>query len=380
MTAKLFTSLELGNLQLANRIMVSPMCQYSAIDGKMQPWHQTHLATMALSGAGMLMVEATAVEAAGRITPYCVGLYDDDTESAMRGVLEHVRALSNMPLGLQLAHAGRKASSDAPWNGGKALAAGNGGWQTVAPSALSHAPGEPTPTELDASELVKLKESFRQTTRRACKLGYEVIELHMAHGYLLHQFLSPIANQRTDEYGGSLENRMRYPLEVFEAVLDEVKTHTKKTGNTQPIPLGVRISASDWVENGWDITQSLEFSKQLEQMGCAFIDTSSGGISPKQKINLGPGYQIPFAEKIKHEVNIPVIAVGLITEPAHAEEIIANNQADAVMLARGFLADPRWPWRAAAQLKATVDAPPQYWRCMPTETHNPFSNSRFGTR
>jgi len=376
MTAKLFTPLTLGNLQLANRILVSPMCQYSALEGKMQPWHQTHLTTLALSGAGMLMVEATAVEAAGRITPYCVGLYDDSTASAMRDVIKHIRALSDMPLGLQLAHAGRKASSDAPWRGRGSLAASDGGWQTVAPSAIAHSTDEPNPVELDESALRKLKDAFREATRRACGLGYDVIELHMAHGYLLHQFLSPIANHRTDNYGGTLENRMRYPLEVFAAVLDEIEACSV---TASAIPLGVRISASDWVDNGWSITDSIELSKQLEQMGCAFIDTSSGGISPDQKIDLRPGYQVPFAEAIKQEINIPVIAVGLITQPDHAEEIITNQQADAVMLARGFLADPRWPWRAASHLNAKVDAPPQYWRCMPADVHNPFNRSRIAT-
>lgn len=375
MTAKLFTPLELGKLQLANRIIVSPMCQYSALDGKMQAWHQTHLATLALSGAGMLMVEATAVEAAGRITPYCVGLYDDSTESAMHDVIKHVRTLSNMPLGLQLGHAGRKASCDAPWRGREALTANDGGWQTVAPSALPHDTGEPTPTELDENALIELKDSFCQASKRACKLGYEVIELHMAHGYLLHQFLSPLANHRTDSYGGSLENRMRYPLEVFEAVFNEIRACS---GSREAIPLGVRISASDWVDKGWDITQSIELSKQLEQMGCAFIDTSSGGVSPHQKIDLRPGYQVPFAQAIKGNVRIPVIAVGLITEADQAEEIISGQQADAVMLARGFLADPRWPWRAASELNATVDAPPQYWRCMPADVHNPFSKAHLG--
>ncbi len=376
----LFSELALGSLNLSNRIIVSPMCQYSARDGLMQPWHQTHLGTMALSGAGLLMVEATAVEPRGRITPACVGLFNDSTEDAMRHTIHHVRQISTMPIGLQLGHAGRKASSDVPWRKGVALLPDEGGWQTVAPSAIAHREAEPVPNELDDSGLAKISESFRLATQRACSIGFDLIEIHMAHGYLMHQFLSPVANQRTDQFGGTLENRMRFPLSVF----DEVKNAIAASGRT--IPIGVRLSASDWLENvstatdSWTIEQSVVFCQQLQAKGCDFIDVSSAGISPLQEIEIKPGYQVPFAEQLKQSVDIPVTAVGLITDPAHANQIISENKADAVMLGRGFLADPRWPWRAAAALGATLDAPAPYWRCIPSDMPNPFSETTYGTR
>lgn len=379
-TASLFSNLDLGNLTLDNRVIVAPMCQYSAVDGLMQAWHQTHLGSLALSGAGLLIIEATAVEPEGRITPGCVGLYNDATEQAMREVVEHLRALSPMPLAIQIGHAGRKASSDVPWRRGQALGPDQGGWQTSAPSTKPHREGEPEPVELDKAGMNRILESFRQATQRSCALGFDVIEIHMAHGYLLHQFLSPVANHRSDEYGGSLENRLRFPLEVLATVKDEI------TKSAQACALGVRISATDWLENvpevesSWTLEQSVEFSRHLEAAGCEFIDVSSAGVSSAQQIDLKPGYQVPFAEAIKQAVQIPVTAVGLITDAHHAQEIVSTGKADAVMLARGFLADPRWPWNAAATLGAKVDAPPQYWRCLPTDQNNPFRETTFGTR
>ena len=346
----------------------------------MQPWHQTHLGSMGLSGAGLLIVEATAVEPEGRITPGCVGLYDEPSETAMRQTIQHVRQISDMPIGLQLGHAGRKASSDVPWRKGVPLPPGDTGWQTVAPSAIAHGKGEPVPLALDETGLVRIINSFRQATKRACALGYDLIEIHMAHGYLMHQFLSPVANQRTDEFGGTLENRMRYPLQVFNAVKEEIAA----SGTT--IALGVRLSASDWLGHispaidCWTIDQSVTFCQQLQAAGCDFIDVSSAGISPLQQIAIEPGYQVPFAAQLKQSLEIPVTAVGLITDPVQAEQIVSDGMADAVMLGRGFLADPRWPWRAASALGATLDAPAPYWRCIPTDTPNPFSETTYGTR
>lgn len=381
MTSTLFTELTLGSLTLNNRIIVSPMCQYSAKEGVMQSWHQTHLGSMSLSGAGLLIVEATAVEPQGRITPGCVGLYDEPSEAAMRHTVNHIREISNMPIGLQLGHAGRKASSDVPWRKGVALPPDNGGWQTVAPSALAHGKTEPVPTALDKEGgLERTIESFRQATRRACSIGFDLIEIHMAHGYLMHQFLSPVANQRTDEFGGKLENRMRFPMQVFNAVKDEI------AASGCSIPIGVRLSASDWLENispsieSWTLEQSVVFCQQLQESGCDFIDVSSAGISPQQQIAIGPGYQVPFAERLKQSLDIPVTAVGLITDPKQAEQIVSEKKADAVMLGRGFLADPRWPWRAASALGTTLDAPAPYWRCIPAEVPNPFSETTYGTR
>ncbi len=370
-SSRLFAPITLGNLTLANRIMISPMCQYSADEGSATDWHLAHLGSLALSGAGVLFVEATAVEAAGRITPGCLGLYSDGNEAALAKVLAELRAISPIPVAIQLAHAGRKGSSARPWNGGMLIDPSQGGWLPIAPSAVPHRPEEPPPRAMTDTDLSRVVAAFRHAARRALRLGFQAIELHMAHGYLLHEFLSPLANRRGDAYGGSLEKRMRYPLEVFAAVLHEV---------AGKIPVGARLSATDWVEGGWDIGQSVALSKLLEAMGCAFIDVSSGGISPLQKIPLGPAYQTPFAERIKREVAIPVITVGLITAPRQAEEIIAGGRADMVALARGVLNDPRWPWRAAIELGSEVKAPHQYWRCLPSGSPRIFGDTKMGQR
>jgi 2,4-dienoyl-CoA reductase-like NADH-dependent reductase (Old Yellow Enzyme family) len=367
----LFSPLRLRGLNLSNRIMVAPMCQYSAENGEANDWHFTHINSLALSGAAMFCIEATAVEATGRITPGCLGLYNDATEAALKPILASVRKHSKAAVAMQLAHAGRKASSARPWDGGQLIPVDQGGWQTVAPSALPHKEGEAAPLALDAAGLKRIREAFVDSAKRADRIGIDAIELHGAHGYLLHQFLSPISNRRTDEYGGSLENRMRFPLEVYDAVR-AVFPHDK--------PVGMRVSSTDWVEGGWDLAQTIEFAKALKARGVDWIDASSGGVSPLQKIALGPGYQVQFAEAIKRETGLPTIAVGLITEPKQAEEIVASGKADMVALARGMLYDPRWAWHAAAELGGEVEAPPQYWRSQPSTQKALFGKTTFGAR
>jgi 2,4-dienoyl-CoA reductase-like NADH-dependent reductase (Old Yellow Enzyme family) len=368
----LFQSFSLGKLQLENRIVIAPMCEYSAIDGSAQDWHMIHLGNLALSGAGLLILEATAVSPEGRISPADLGLYSDDNEHALKRVLDAVRKHSDMPLAIQLSHAGRKGSSFAPWEGGAQIAPeAPDGWKTEAPSAIPHAEGEDVPMELDQQGLSRIRNDFVRAARRAERLGLDGIEFHMAHGYLLHQFLSPLSNHRTDDYGGSVENRMRFPIEIFEAVRAAV---------SEDMPVWVRISATDWVPGGWDIDGTLALSKALKERGCAAIHVTSGGVSPKQQIKLAPGYQVPFAERVKADVGLPTIAVGLITEAAQAEDILQNGQADAIALARGMLYDPRWPWHAAAELGAQVRAPRQYWRCQPGEHRHLFKGLKIGQR
>lgn len=355
--SKLFSSLALGQLNLQNRIIIAPMCQYSADNGKATDWHTIHLGNLALSGAGLLIIEATAVTPEGRISYGDLGLWDTETEEALGTTLRAIRAHSPMPIGLQLAHAGRKASTAKPWDGGAALSPDDeNGWQVVAPSDIPFLPGNPTPESLTIDGIEDIKQAFVDATHRAARLGIDVIELHGAHGYLVHQFLSPLSNQRNDDYGGSLENRMRFGLEIFDAVRDAFPAEK---------PVGFRLSATDWVEGGWDLDQSLAFARELEKRGCDFIHVSSGGLHPDQNIPVGPNYQVPFADRIKAETGLTTIAVGLITEPEQAEAIIGTSQADAVALARGILYDPRWPWHAAAALGATVKAPHQYLRCQP---------------
>jgi 2,4-dienoyl-CoA reductase-like NADH-dependent reductase (Old Yellow Enzyme family) len=359
----LFSPHALGALALRNRIVVAPMCQYSADEGRATDWHLMHLGHLALSGAALLFTEATAVEPIGRISAEDLGLWSDDTEAALRRVLSAVRRHSSIAVGMQLAHAGRRASTHVPWLGGAQIPPSGGGWRAVAPSAVPHAPGEVSPLALDREGLVRIREAFVDAARRAERLGIDVIEVHAAHGYLLHQFLSPIANRRDDAYGGSLEGRMRFPLEVFAAVRDALPAR---------MPVGVRVSATDWVDGGWDLPQCVAFAQALKACGAAFIDVSSGGVSPQQQIPLAPGYQVPFAERIRHETGLPVIAVGLITAPQQAEAIVANGQADFVALARAMLYDPRWPWHAAAELGAQAEAPPQYLRSQPRQHKDLF--------
>ncbi|WP_404800783.1 NADH:flavin oxidoreductase/NADH oxidase [Pseudoblastomonas flavescens] len=357
--AKLFEPIEVGGLRLANRIVIAPMCQYSAVDGAMTDWHQMHLGQLALSGAGALTIEATAVSPEGRITYGDIGLYDDRTEAAMRSVLESVRRWSDMPLIIQLAHAGRKASCAKPWHGGTQIAPdAENGWQTVAPSAIPFAPDDHPPVELDKSGLARIRDAFADAARRAGRLGIEAVQIHAAHGYLLHQFLSPISNRRGDDYGGSLENRMRFPLEVFGAVREAFPAGR---------PVTVRVSGTDWVEGGWTAEETALLAKELERRGCAAIHVSSGGLDPRQQVPVGPGYQVPLARTVKDAVAMPVVTVGMITDPHQAERILEDGHADAIAIARAALWDPRWPWHAAAALGASVKAPPQYLRSEPHE-------------
>ena len=354
---KLFEPIELAGLSLRNRIVVAPMCQYSAVDGCMTDWHMIHLGHLALSGAGLLTIEATAVEPAGRISYGDVGLYDDATEAAMAHVLESVRRHSDIPIAIQLGHAGRKASTDLPWLGGRQIAPDAAdGWQTVAPSPVAFAEGEHAPVALDLDDLTRLRDAFAAAARRAAKIGIDAVQIHGAHGYLLHQFLSPLSNQRSDNYGGSLQNRLRFPLEVFDAVRDAFSADR---------PVTVRVSGTDWVQGGWDLEQTIAFARALKSRGCAAVHVSSGGLDPRQQIPVAPGYQVPLARAVKQQTGMPVVAVGLITEPEHAEAIVAAGDADMVALARAMLYDPRWPWHAAAQLGAQVIAPEQYLRSQP---------------
>ncbi len=367
MTSRLFSPLRIGDLAFDNRIVVAPMCQYSAHEGNAGDWHMMHLGQMAVSGAGLLILEATAVVAEGRITPGDLGLYCDENEGALERVLTAIRSYSAMPIAVQLAHAGRKASCKAPWEGGAQISASAPeGWRCVAPSALAFDPDTEAPTALDGVGISRTVECFAEAARRAARLGIDAIELHGAHGYLIHQFLSPLSNQRGDEYGGSLENRMRFALEVFDAV---------RAAFPAGKPVGIRISATDWMEDGLDLEQSLVFAKALAARGCSFIHVSTGGLHIKQAIPVGPKYQVPYAQAIKAATGMPTIAVGLITEPAEAEAIVAEGEADMVSLARGMLYDPRWPWHAAATLGAHVKAPPQYLRCQPREVKSLFETA-----
>ncbi|WP_017762382.1 NADH:flavin oxidoreductase/NADH oxidase [Pseudacidovorax intermedius] len=368
----LFEPLRLGALTLPNRIVIAPMCQYSADEGRAADWHRIHYGHLALSGAGMLILEATAISAEGRISPADLGLYDEASEAAMADMLRAIRGHSDMPIAVQLAHAGRKASSRAPWDGGSQLRPDEpGGWLAVAPSALPHGDGEVPPAALDDAGLAKVRDDFVAAAKRAVRVGLQGIELHAAHGYLLHQFLSPLANARSDGYGGTLEKRMRFPLEVFEAVRAAVPAE---------VPVWVRVSATDWVDGGWDLPSTVAFAEALKACGCSAIHVSSGGVSPQQKIPVGPGYQLGFAREVKARVGLPTLGVGLITEARQAETAIAEGQADAVALARAMLYDPRWPWHAAAELGAQVNAPRQYWRSQPREFKDLFTGARIAQR
>ena len=354
---KLFEPLTIDSLELANRIVIAPMCQYSASNGCMSDWHLIHLGQLALSGAALLTIEASAVLPEGRITYGDVGLYDDDCEAAMARTLQSIKRWSKMPIAIQLAHAGRKASCELPWLGGAQLASDHAnGWPTVSSSPLPFLPQNAAPTALDAEGMKRVREAFAAASRRAARLGIDAIQVHAAHGYLLHQFLSPLSNQRQDDYGGDLHNRMRFPLEVFDAV---------RAAFPAQRPVSVRVSATDWMADGWDIEQTQAFAQALEQRGCSAIHVSSGGLHPAQSIALAPGYQVPLARAVKSCVKMPVVAVGLINDFDHAEAIIANGDADLVALARGILYNPRWPWHAAAHLGASVQAPAQYLRSQP---------------
>lgn len=355
---RLFSPYRLGELSLENRIVIAPMCQYSAVDGTPGDWHLMHLGQLAISGAGLLILEATAVTPEGRITPGDLGLYNDANEAGLKRILSAIRGFApTIRIGMQVAHAGRKASCKAPWEGGAQIAASKQeGWRCVAPSPLGFAPTDEAPDALDDDGIAAIIEAFAATARRAARLGLDLLEIHAAHGYLLHQFLSPLANTRNDRYGGSLENRMRFPLAVYDAVREAFPSGR---------PVGVRVSATDWVAGGWDLDETLNFARALKARGCSFIHVSSGGLSPEQKIPVGPKYQVPYAARIRAEIALPTMTVGLITDPHEAEAILAEGEADLISLARGMLYDPRWPWHAAAVLGARVHAPNQYLRSQP---------------
>lgn len=359
-----------GGLTLPNRIVVAPMCQYAADHGAATDWHLMHWGNLLNSGAGLFTIEATAVVPEGRITPACLGLWDDATEHALADTLYRARKLAPpMAVCIQLAHAGRKASSALPWQGAQLLRPDQGGWKTFGPSALPQLATEPPPTEMTRVHMDQVCAAFVQAAQRADRMGIEAIELHGAHGYLLHEFLSPIANQRGDAYGGSFDNRIRFPLEVFSAVRKAFSG-----------VLGIRISASDWIEGAWDVAQSAEFATRIKALGCDFIHVSSGGISSAQKIALGAGFQVPFAREIRHISGLPTIAVGLITEAQQAEDILQAGEADLVALARAFLYEPRWGWHAAAALGAEVQAKENYWRCLPRAAQAVFGKVAVGVR
>lgn len=349
----LFSPITLRGLTLANRIAVSPMCQYSAEDGSANAWHLAHLGTLSAGGAGLLVVEATAVSAEGRITHGDLGLYSEANEDALAQVVAHCRAHGTARLGIQISHAGRKASAQRPWEGGRALGEDAGSWQTIAPSPLAFGEGWHVPREMDARDMARVTSAHAAAARRADRLGFELLEIHAAHGYLLHQFLSPVANRRTDAYGGTLENRMRFPLGVVRAV---------RAAWPEERPLGVRITGHDWAKGGIEVEEAVAFAARLKREGVDFVCVSSGGISVGAVPQTGPGYQIGFAERVRRETGLPTRGVGLIAAPGQAERIVADGKADMVALARAFLDNPHWGWAAARALGASVDRPVQYRR------------------
>lgn len=351
--SKLFEAFDIRGINFRNRLWVSPMCMYSAVDGVPNDWHFIHLASRAIGGAGLVCVEATAVSPEGRISPGDLGIWSDEHIPAYARVAGAIKEHGAVPA-IQIAHAGRKASTAAPWDGGKMVSPPDGGWETVAPSAIAFAEGYPTPRELTQADVENVVSDFANAARRAVKAGFEVIEVHAAHGYLLHEFLSPLSNERTDQYGGDFAGRTRLPLEVVKAVRAAVP---------EELPVFVRISATDWAEGGWDIEQSVEFSKLLKEAGVDMVDCSSGGLV-LTPIRTGPGYQVPFAERIRSEAGIATIAVGEITEAGQAESIVREEKADAVMIARQFLREPYFALLAAQELGAEVDVPKQYSRAI----------------
>jgi 2,4-dienoyl-CoA reductase-like NADH-dependent reductase (Old Yellow Enzyme family) len=349
---KLFSPFRMREIELKNRIVVSPMCEYSAKDGHPQAWHLVHLGSRAIGGASLVFTEASAVEERGRISAADTGIYEDAHIASWRPIVEFIRSHGAVP-GMQIAHAGRKASTAAPWTGGKPVSVEDGGWEPVAPSALAFDSGYTVPHELSAGEILEIVGAFRKSAERALAAGFEVLEIHAAHGYLLHQFLSPLANARTDEYGGKFENRVHLVKQVVRAVREVWPGR---------LPLFVRVSATDWKEGGWDLPQTIDLARQLKPLGVDLMDVSSGGAVPGVKIPLGPGYQTGFAEAIRREAGVATGAVGMISEAEQAETILSTEQADLVFLARELLRDPYWPRRAAKALDVKIKAPVQYER------------------
>jgi 2,4-dienoyl-CoA reductase-like NADH-dependent reductase (Old Yellow Enzyme family) len=361
MASRLFEPLRIGAIQVPNRIVVAPMCQYSAHDGCADPdWHTQHWMNLAMSGAGLVMIEATAIDRTGRISHGCLGLYSDASEAAMARGLAAARrvALPGTRFGIQLQHAGRKGSAQRPFEGGKALSAPEDPWTTLAPSALPFAAGWHTPAAIAAADMPALIGRYRDAAVRAARIGLDLVELHAAHGYLLHQFLSPLSNTRQDEYGGTLANRMRFPLAVARAVREALPSG---------VAFGARITGSDWTDAGIHPAEAVEFANALKGLGADYVCVTSGGIAGGIQIPLSPGYQVPFAAQVRAETGLCTRAVGLITEPEQAEAIVAAGQADCVALARAFLDEPRWGWHAAQRLGAEIAYPPQYDRVRPAQ-------------
>ena len=350
MPTQLFTPIQLGGITLPNRVVIAPMCQYSADDGSMTDWHHVHLGSMACSGAGLFVVEKTNVTREGRITLGCTGLYSDHNEAAMARAVQVYRGITRNPIGIQIGHAGRKASAQVPWHGGKALGPAESPWQTVAPSAIPFGEGWHTPRELTTAEVRGLVDAFAAATLRAKRIGFDAVEIHSAHGYLLQQFLSPLSNKRTDEYG---RNRMKFPLEVAAAMRDVWPRERA---------LGIRVNATDWVDGGWTQEETVAYVKELKRIGLDFVCVSSGATVPYAKIPALPGFQVPFAEKVKKETGMATRAVGLIADPEQAEGILREGKADMVAMARAILDNPRWVWHAAEKFGVKIDYPPQYAR------------------
>lgn len=358
MVSKLFSQFQLGPIDLANRIVVSPMCQYIADQGKANDWHLMHYGNLSIGAGALIIFEATHVSAQGRITHECLGLYDEETEHALRRVVSFCREHGQAKLGIQLAHAGRKGSTKSPMQGGAALKASENPWETLAPSALAFADGWHTPRSMTTDDLVRVKSEFVESAKRAVRLGFDVIELHAAHGYLLNQFTSPLSNHRTDAYGGDeLIKRLAYPLEVFDAVKEVVPMH---------IALGARISGTDWVENGLNPEEMIVFARELEKRGCHFVDVTSGQLDSRQKIQFAPGFNLPFSRKIKSELTMAAMGVGMITTPLQAEEAVSSGSADLIAIARGAMDNPRWVWHAAKELGVNLNYVPNYQRCHPS--------------
>ncbi len=365
--SQLFSPFQMRGIDLSNRIVVSPMCQYIAENGAANDWHLMHLGNLSMSGAGLLVIESTHVSAEGRITHGCLGLYDDNNEAALQRVVAFCRANGTARMGIQIGHAGRKASTRVPNLGGQALESDENPWQTIGPSAIPYTDAWPTPRAFEAADFGRVKDQFVDTARRAARIGFDVAELHGGHGYLLHQFLSPLSNQREDGYGGDLAGRMRFPLEVFEAVR-EVWPEDR--------PLGIRLSATDWVEGGWTPEETVVVAQNLKERGCDFVDITTSGLHPAQKIPVGPAYQVPMAQKVRSEAEVTTMAVGMINQATQAEEIIASGKADFVMLARGFMYNPRWAWHAAEELGVDIAYPPQYARAAPGKWPQAFPHRR----
>lgn len=355
-SSALFTPLQMRGLTLPNRVVVAPMCQYSAEDGIVGDWHLMHIGQFSIGGHGLFIAEAAAVEPRGRISTRCPGLWSDAHMLAWKRVVDFAKTWGNTHMGVQLAHAGRKGSSTAPWLGGGQVGTDDGGWTTVAPSAIAFDDTRPAPDALSVSDVQQIVQDFSDAAVRADAAGFDAVEIHAAHGYLLHQFLSPLSNQRDDDFGGALENRMRLVLNIYDAVRKAFPADK---------PVGVRVSATDWVEGGWDLADTVQLACALEARHCDYIHVSSGGLSVDQQIPLGAGYQVDLCAAITQATEMTTIAVGQITEPAQAETIVRSGQSDMVALARGMLVDPHWTWRAAQALGAEAPYPRQYERALP---------------